>query len=35
MRSFFASDEKVLENKAEKPIQILDYNQVLSYQNIL
>ena len=35
MRSFFASDEKILENKAEKPIQKLDYNQVLSYQNIL
>ena len=32
IRSFFAFDEKILENKAEKPIQILDYSQVLSYQ---
>ena len=35
IRSFFAFDEKILENKAEKPIQILDYSQVLSYQNKL
>ena len=31
----FAFDEKILENKAEKPIQILDYSQVSSYQNML
>ena len=35
IRSFFAFDEKILENKAEKPIQILDYSQVLSYQDKL
>ena len=35
IRSFFAFDEKILENEAEKPIQILDYSQVLSYQNRL
>ena len=33
IRSFFAFNEKILENKAEYPIQILDYSQVFSYQN--
>ena len=28
IRSLFAFGEKILENKAEKPIQILDYSQV-------
>ena len=31
--SFFAFIEKILENKAEYPIQILDYSQLFSYQN--
>ena len=35
IRSFFAFDEDIFENKAEKSIQILDYSQVLSYQNRL
>ena len=35
IRSYFDFDEKILENKAEKPIQILDYRQVLSYRNRL
>ena len=33
IRSVFAFNEKILENKAEYPIQILDYSQVFSYQN--
>ena len=33
IRSFFAFNEKILENKAEYPIQISDYSQVFSYQN--
>ena len=31
----FAFDENILEKEAEKPIQILDYSQVLSYLNRL
>ena len=30
---FFAFNKKIHENKVEFPIQILDYSQVLSYQN--